>query len=124
MKKTIFEEIGGTYIRHGDYLIPCLTLPEEEQRFIGVWGQRHLRYLKEYRRGVYLNMLTSGRLNDYLADIEEQAQKRFERIVEQMKQAQGITERLKSENQMEWVGKMNNIQSCAREIVDKEMIYQ
>ena len=92
MKKTIFEEMGGTYIRHGDYLIPCLTLPEEEQRFIGVWGQRHLRYLKEYRRGVYLNMLTSGRLNDYLADIEEQAQKRFERIVEQMKQAQGITE--------------------------------
>ena len=124
MKKTIFEEMGGTYIRHGDYLIPCLTLPEEEQRFIGVWGQRHLRYLKEYRRGVYLNMLTSGRLNDYLADIEEQAQKRFERIVEQMKQAQEITERLKSENQMEWVGKMNNIQSCAREIVDKEMIYQ
>ena len=124
MKKTIFEEMGGTYIRHGDYLIPCLTLPEEEQRFIGVWGQRHLRYLKEYRRGVYLNLLTSGRLNDYLADIEEQAQERFERIVEQMKQAQGNTEQLKAENQMEWVGRMNNIQSCAREIVDKEMIYQ
>ena len=124
MKKTIFEETGGTYIRHGDYLIPCLTLPEEEQRFIGVWGQRHLRYLKEYRRGVYLNMLTSGRLNDYLADIEEQAQKRFERIVEQMKQAQGITEQLKAENQMEWVARMNNIQVCAREIVNKEMIYQ
>ena len=124
MKKTIFEEMGGTYIRHGDYLIPCLTLPEEEQRFIGVWGQRHLRNLKEYRRGVYLNMLTSGRLNDYLADIEEQAQKRFERIVEQMKQAQGITEQLKAENQMEWVARMNNIQVCAREIVNKEMIYQ
>lgn len=124
MKKTIFEEMGGTYIRHGDYLIPCLTLPEEEQRFIGVWGQRHLRYLKEYRRGVYLNLLTSGRLNDYLADIEEQAQERFERIVEQMKQAQGNTEQLKAENQMEWVGRMNNIQARAREIVDKEMIYQ
>ena len=124
MKKTIFEEIGGTYIRHGDYLIPCLTLPEEEQRFVGVWGQRHLRYLKEYRRSVYLNLLTSGRLNDYLADIEEQAQKRFERIVEQMKQAQGITEQLKAENQMEWVARMNNIQVCAREIVNKEMIYQ
>lgn len=79
MKKTIFEEIGGTYIRHGDYLIPCLTLPEEKQRFVGVWGQRHLRYLKEYRRSVYLNLLTSGKLNDYLADIEEQAQERFER---------------------------------------------
>lgn len=124
MKKTIFEEIGGTYIRHGDYLIPCLTLPEEEQRFIGVWGQRHLRYLKEYRRGVYLNLLTSGRLNDYLADIEEQAQERFERIVEQMKRAQGIIEQLKAENQMEWVARMNNIQACAREIVDTEMVYQ
>ena len=122
MKKTIFEEMGGTYIRHGDYLIPCLTLPEEEQRFIGVWGQRHLRYLKEYRRGVYLNLLTSGRLNDYLADIEEQAQERFERVVEQMKQAQGITEQLKAENQMEWVARMNNIQACAREIVEKEII--
>ena len=78
MKKTIFEEMGGIYIRHGDYLIPCLTLPEEEkQRFIGVWGQRHKRYLKEHKRAAYL------------ADIEEQAQERFERIVEQMKQAQG-----------------------------------
>ena len=124
MKKTIFEEMGGTYIRHGDYLIPCLTLPEEEQRFIGVWGQRHLRYLKEYSRSVYLNLLTSGRLNDYLADIEEQAQERFERIVEKMKRAQGITEQLTAENQMEWVARMNNIQSCAREIVNKEIIYQ
>ena len=124
MKKTIFEEIGGTYIRHGDYLIPCLTLPEEEQRFIGVWGQRHKRYLKEHKEAVYITLLTSGRLNSYLADIEEEAQERFERIVEQMKQAHGITERLKAENQMEWVARMNNLQSCAREIVDKEMIYQ
>ena len=124
MKKTIFEEIGGTYIRHGDYLIPCLTLPEEVQRFIGVWGQRHKRYLKEHKEAVYITLLTSGRLNSYLADIEEQAQERFERIVEQMKQAHGITERLKAENQMEWVARMNNLQSCAREIVDKEMIYQ
>ena len=124
MKKTIFEEMGGTYIRHGDYLIPCLTLPEEEeQRIIGVWGQIHLRYLKEYRRGTYLNLVTSGRLNDYLADIEEQAQKRFERIVEQMKKAQRITEQLKAENQMEWVGRMNNVQACARESVEKEIIY-
>ena len=122
MKKTIFEELGGTYIRQGDYLIHGLTLAEEKQRFIGVWGQRHLRYLKEYRRGIYLNLLTSGRLNDYLADIEEQAQERFERVVEQMKQAQGITEQLKAENQMEWVARMNNIQACAREIVEKEII--
>lgn len=125
MKKTIFEEMGGTYIRHGDYLIPALTLPkEEEQRVVGVWGQRHLRYLKEYRRNVYLDLLMSCRLNSYLADIEEQAQDRFERIIEQMKQTQGITEQLKVDNQMEWVGRMNNVQTCAREIVDKEMIYQ
>ena len=123
MKKTIFEEMGGTYIRHGDYLIPCLTLSEEEQRFIGVWGQRHKRYLKEHKEAVYITLLTSGRLNSYLADIEEQAQERFERIVEQMKQVHGITEQLKVENQMEWVARMNNIQSCAREIVDKEIIY-
>ena len=115
--------MGGTYIRHGDYLIPCLTLPEEEQRFIGVWGQRHKRYLKEYKKVVYITLLTSGRLNSYLADIEEQAQERFERIVEQMKQAQGITEQLKVENQMEWVARMNNIQVCARESVDKAIVY-
>ena len=124
MKKTVFEEMGGTYVRHGEYLIPCLTLPEEEQRFIGVWGQRHLRYLKGHKKTVYIILLTSGKLNSYLADIEEQAQERFERIVEQMKQAQGITEQLKAENQMEWVARMNNIQACAREIVDKGMIYQ
>ena len=125
MKKTIFEEMGGTYIRHGDYLIPCLTLPEEEeQRFIGVWGQRHKRYLKEHKRAAYITLLTSGRLNSYLADIEEQAQERFERIVEQMKQAQGITEQLKADDTLEWIGRMSNIQTCAREIVDNEMIYQ
>ena len=123
MKKSIFEEMGGTYIRHGDYLIPCLTLLEEEERFIGVWGQRHKRYLKENKRAVYIILLTSGRLNSYLADIEEQAQERFERIVEKMKQEQGITEQLKAENQMEWVGRMNNVQACARESVEKEIIY-
>ena len=123
MKKTIFEEMGGTYVRHGDYFIPCLTLPEEEQRFIGVWGQRHLRYLKEYLRGVYLNLLTSGRLNDYLADIEEQAQERFERVVEQMEESEGITKRLKATDQVAWVGEMNNIWSRARAVVNAELIY-
>ena len=124
MKKTVFEEMGGTYIRQGDYLIPCLTLPEEEQRFIGVWGQRHKRYLKEHKRTVYITLLTSGRLNSYLADIEEQTQERFERIVEQMKERQGVTEQLKAENQMDWVARMNNIQACARDIVDKEIIFR
>ena len=123
MKKTIFEEMGGTYVRCGDYFIPCLTLPEEEElRFVGVWGQRHLQYLNEYRRTVYMDLLMSGRLNSYLADIEEQAKERFERIMEQMKQAQGITEQLKADNALEWVSRMNNIQACAREIVDHEII--
>ena len=123
MKKPIFEEMGGTYIRHGDYFIPCLTLTEEEQRFIDVWGQRHKRYLKEHKRAVYITLLTSGRLNSYLADIEKQAQERFERIVEQMKQAQGITEQLKADDTLEWIGRMNNVQVCAREIVDAELIF-
>ena len=123
MKKTIFEEMGGIYIRHGDYLIPCLILLEEKQKFVGRWGQRHKRYLKEHKEAVYITLLTSGRLNSYLADIEEQAQERFERIIEQMKQEQGITEQLKAENQMEWVSRMNNIQACAREVVNAELIY-
>ena len=123
MKKTIFEEMGGTYIRQGDYLIPCLTLPEEEQRFIGVWGQRHKRYLKEHKRAIYITLLTTGRLNSYLADIEGQAQERFERIIEQMAENEGMTEQLKATDQMAWVGAMNNIWSRAREVVNTEFIY-
>lgn len=123
MAKTIFEELGGRYEKQGDYFIPCLTLPAEEEQPIGIWGQWHLRYLKEYRRGTYINLLTSGRLNTYLADIDRQAQKRFERLVEQMKQAQGITEQLKAENALEWTGRMNNIRACVMEIVEKENIY-
>ena len=103
MAKTIFEEMGGKYERQGDYLIPCLTVPTEEEQPIGIWGQRHLDYLKQYRKVIYTNLLTSGRLNSYLADIDRQAQERFERLIEGMKQAQGITERLKEENALEWV---------------------
>ncbi len=123
MAKTIFEELGGKYERQGDYLIPCLTVPVEEEQPIGTRGQRHLRYLKKYRRVTYLNLLTSGRLNTYLADIDKQAEELFFRLVEQMKQAQGITERLKEENALEWVQRMNNIRACVREIVEKEVIY-
>ena len=123
MAKTIFEELGGRYERQGDYLIPCLIVPAEEEQPIGTWGQRHLRYLKEYRRGTYTNLLTSGRLNTYLADIDKQAQERFERLIEGMKQAQGITERLKAENALEWAGRLNNIRACAMEIVNSEIIY-
>ena len=122
MKKPIFEELGGTSVRQGEYLIPCLTLPAEKEQPIGLFGQRHLRYLKEYHRLTYTNLLTSGRLNSYLADIDRQAQKRFEMLTEQMKQAQGITEQLKAENALEWVRIMNNIRACAREIVENEII--
>lgn len=123
MAKSFFEEIGGRYEQQGDYLIPCLTLPTEKETVIGVWGQRHLRYLKEYRRITYTNLLTRGRLNSYLADIEKQAQERFETLIEQMKQAQGITEQLKAENALEWVGRINNIRACAKEIVEREIIF-
>lgn len=123
MEKTLFEQMGGTYEKQGDYLIPCLALPTEEEKPIGIFGQRHLRYLKEHRRIVYVNLLTSGKLNSYLADIDEQAQKMLFRLVEQMKQTQGITEQLKAENALEWTGRMNNIRACAMEIVNKEIIY-
>ena len=123
MAKTIFEELGGKYERQGDYLLPCIALPPEKEQPIGLFGQRHLRYLKENRRITYLNLLTSGRLNAYLADIDEQAEEMFFRLVEQMKQTQGITEQLKEENALKWVQRMNNIRACAREIVEKEIIY-
>ena len=105
------------------YLIPDLGLPAEEEQTIGTWGQRHLDYLKQYQKVTYTNLLTSGKLNTYLADINRQAQERFERLIEGMKQTQGITERLKEENALEWTGRMNNVRACAREIVNEEIIY-
>ncbi len=106
MAKSLFEELGGKYEWQGDYLIPCLTIPAEKEQPIGTWGQRHLDYLKKYRKVTYINLLTSGRLNAYLADIDRQAQERFKRLIESMKQEQGITEQLKAENALEWTGKI------------------
>ena len=123
MAKSIFERLGGEYEQQGDYLIPRLTVPAEEEQAIGIWRQRHLDYLKQYRKVTYTNLLTSGKLNTYLADIDRQAQERFERLIEGMKQAQGITERLKEENALEWIGQLNSIRACAREIVNEEIIY-
>ena len=123
MAKTIFEKMGGTYTQVGDYLLPNLELPEEEQQPIGVWGQRHRRYLKEHRRATYATLLTGGKLNDYLADIDRQAEELYSRLVKQMAEAEGVTETLKAANQMEWVGRMNSIQSRAIEIVNSELIY-
>lgn len=124
MDKYIYDDKNGLwYELQGDYYIPSLILPAEKEQPIGLWGQRHLRYLKEYRKVTYINLLTSGRLNTYLAEIDKQAQERFERLTEQMKRAQGITEQLKKENALEWVQRMNNIWACAREIVEKEIIF-
>lgn len=124
MSKTIFEEMGGAYVRQGDYNLPCLSLPTEKgSKPVGVWGQRHLRYLKQHRKVLYTNLLTSGKLNSYLADIDKQAEDMFLRLVEQIANREGVTEQLKAENQIEWVGRMNNIRSRAMEIVNAELIY-
>ena len=124
MDKYIYDDKNGLwYELQGDYYISCLILPAEKEQPIGLWGQRHLRYLKEHRRNTYTTLLTSGRLNTYLADIDKQAQERMERLTEQMKRAQGITEQLKAENALEWVQRMNNIRACAREIVEREIIF-
>ena len=121
MVQSIFEEMGGRYERQGEYILPCLTIPPEKEQPIDLFGRRHLDYLREYRKITYTNLLTSGRLNAYLADIDRQAQERFERLIEGMKQAQGITEQLKAENALKWTGRMNNIRACAREIGEKEI---
>ena len=123
MVQSIFEEMGGRYERQGEYILPCLTIPPEKEQPIDLFGRRHLDYLREYRKITYTNLLTSSRLNAYLADIDRQAQERFERLIEGMKQAQGITEQLKAENALKWTGRMNNIRACAREIVEKEIIF-
>ena len=124
MAKTIFEEMGGTYTQVGDYLLPDLKLPEEEQQPIGVWGQRHRRYLKDHRRATYAALFTNGKLNSYLADIDRQAEGMFSRLVKQLTEKEGATETLKAENQMLWVQKMNNLRNAAMEIVLNELIYR
>ena len=124
MAKTIFEEMGGAYVRQGDYLLPCLSLPaEKENKPVGVWGHRHLRYIRQHKRVLYTTLLTSGKLNSYLADIDKQAEDMFLRLVEQMAKREGVTEQLKAENQMEWVGRMNSIRSRAMEIVNADLIF-
>ena len=124
MSKTIFEEIGGTYVRQGDYFIPALKIPKEDTtKPIGVWGQRHRRYLKEHKRATYTTLLTSGKLNGYLADIDGQAEEMFSRLIEQTAEREGITEQLKSDNQLEWVRRINNIRNRIIEIINDDLIY-
>lgn len=124
MEKVIYDEKNGLwYELQGDYYIPCIKLPEKEQQPIGIWGQRHLRYIKQNRKVLYLNLLTSGKLNSYLSEIDLQAEKMFEVLVKQMAEREDVTERLKAENQMEWVGRMNNIRSRATEFVNNNLVF-
>ena len=124
MEKVIYDEKNGLwYELQGDYYIPCLKLPEEEQQPIGIWGQRHLRYIKENRKILYLNLLTSGKLNGYLADLDKQAEEMFSQLLKQMAEREGVTKKLKADNQMEWVGRMNNIRNRVTETVNIELIY-
>lgn len=124
MENIIYVEKNGLWYKlQGDYYIPCLKLPEEEQQPIGVWGQRHLRYIKQNRKSLYFNLLTSSKLNRYLADIDKQAEEMFDTLILQYKTTEGITEQLKATNQMEWVCRMNNISQRVTEIVNKDIIY-
>lgn len=109
--KSLFEQIGGTYREENGYLIPNLTIPDEEQKEVSVWGQRHLRYIKQHHKVRYINLMTSGKLNGYFADIDKQAEDMFFRLIEQMAEREGVTEHFKADNQMEWVARMNNIRS-------------
>ena len=122
--KTLFEELGGTYTQQGDYCLPDIKLPEQPEYEIGIWGQRRRRFLKEHHRVLYYNMMTKCTLYPHLAEVDQQAQDMFFRLVDEMAKREGITEQLKAADQMEWVRRMNNIQNRATEIVDAELIYQ
>ena len=124
MEKYIYDESNGLwYELQGDYYIPCLTLSAEEERPIGIWGQRHKRYLKEYKNVTYTTLLISGKLNNYLADINEQAENMLYRLIKEMAAKENVTEQLKAENQMLWVQMMNSIRNRVEEVINSEIIY-
>ena len=122
MAKTIFEQMGGTYTMQGDYCLPDLTLPTEEERPISVWAQRRLRYLKQHHKILYYNLLTSGKLQSHLADVEEESQSLFLRLVKQYAGREGVTEQFKADNLMEWIRKMNNVRNRVDEVITEKMI--
>ena len=125
MDKHIYDEKNGLwYESQGDYYLPCLKLPKEESRHIGIWGKRHLRYLKQHRKVLYSKLLISGKLNNYLADLNEQAEELFSQLVKQLAEKEGVTKALKAENQMLWVQKMNNIRNAVMEVVSNDLIYE
>ena len=121
--KSIFEQFGGVYTMQGDYRLPNLTLPAEEEHPIGVWGQRRLRYLKQHHKVMYYNLLTSGKLHSHLADVEKEAQSLFSRLVREYVEKEGVTKQLKEENPIEWIRRMNNIKMRVREMVNSEVIF-
>lgn len=123
MEKSLFEQLGGTYTQLGNYLLPNLSLSEEEQKPIHIWGQRHARYLKQNRKVLYMNLLTSGKLNNYLSDIDKQAEDMFIRLVKEMAEKQDVTEQLKASDQMTWTRKMNAIRNAAMEIINHDIIF-
>ena len=123
MEKTLYEQTGGTYTMQGDYCLPNLTLPPEEERPIGVWAHCRRQYLKQHHKILYYNLLTSGKLHSHLADVEEEAQTLFLRLVKEYAEREGVTEQLKAKNPMEWVRRMNNIRERVNEVVNAEMIF-
>ena len=124
MEKYIFDKDNGLwYELQGDYYYPCLTVPAEEEKSIGIWGQRHLRFIKTERKALYTELLTSGKLNTYLANINEQAKEQMLLLTEQMAEREGVTEQLKAQDQMLWVQRMNNIRHRTMEFVNHELIY-
>lgn len=124
MMKSLFEQNGGTYSVVGDYRLPNLTVPGNVDCCIGIWGRRRLSYLKQHRHILYINLLTSGKLDEHLHEIEAAAFELWNNTMQAMSEAQGLTEQLKAENQIEWVGRMNNIRACANEIVQNELIFR
>lgn len=125
MEKYIYNEQNGLWFElQGDYYLPCLKLPEEPEVHIGIWGQRHRRYLKSHRRALYISLLTSGKLNSYLADINRQAEELFSRLVKQIAESENINEELKATDTTAWIGKMNNVRNRAAEVVSEEIIYK
>ena len=121
--KSLFEEYGGTYTMQGDYRLPNIVLPAEDERPIGVWGQCRLQYLKQHHKVLYYNLLTSGKLHSHLADVEEEAQSLFSRLVREYVEKEGVTKQLKKENPIEWIRRMNNIKMRVREMVNSEVIF-
>lgn len=124
MENRIYDEKNGLwYEKQGDYYLPCLELPEQESKPVGIWGQRHLRYIKQHKRVFYANLLTSCKLNSYLADVDEEAENLFNRLVKDLAKKEKVTEKLKAENALLWVQRMNNIRNRAIEVVNADLIY-